>query len=63
VARAAARDADPGPDVARAGRGDPGRHGARIEWLFEWWKTLDAWVGERRQASSTATLAEAGRVR
>jgi hypothetical protein len=30
---------------------------------FEWWKTLDAWVGERRQASSTATLAEAGRVR
>ncbi len=27
VARAAGHDADPGPDVARAGRGDPGRHG------------------------------------
>jgi 1-acyl-sn-glycerol-3-phosphate acyltransferase len=25
---------------------------ARIRWLFEWWQTLDAWVGERRQASS-----------
>jgi 1-acyl-sn-glycerol-3-phosphate acyltransferase len=21
---------------------------ARIDWLFEWWRTLDAWVGERR---------------
>ena len=20
---------------------------ARIDWLFEWWRTLDAWVGER----------------
>jgi hypothetical protein len=37
---------------------------ARIEWLFGWWKTLDAWVGEQRaQASSIATRAEAGRVR
>ena len=22
---------------------------ARIDWLFEWWRTLDAWVGERRR--------------
>jgi 1-acyl-sn-glycerol-3-phosphate acyltransferase len=36
---------------------------ARIAWIFDWWKTLDAWVGERRQASSIATRAEAGRVR
>jgi 1-acyl-sn-glycerol-3-phosphate acyltransferase len=28
---------------------------ARIDWLFGWWETLDAWVGERRQASSIAT--------
>jgi 1-acyl-sn-glycerol-3-phosphate acyltransferase len=34
---------------------------ARIEWLFGWWQTLDAWVGT--QASSTATRAAAGRVR
>ena len=20
---------------------------ARIDWLFGWWKTLDAWVGEK----------------
>jgi 1-acyl-sn-glycerol-3-phosphate acyltransferase len=25
---------------------------ARIAWLFGWWKTLDAWVSERRQAVS-----------
>ncbi|WP_037503502.1 1-acyl-sn-glycerol-3-phosphate acyltransferase [Solirubrobacter soli] len=32
---------------------------ARIEWLFDWWKRLDAWVGEQRaaQAISTATRA------
>ena len=34
---------------------------ARIEWLFEWWSRLDAWVGA--QASSIATRAAAGRVR
>jgi 1-acyl-sn-glycerol-3-phosphate acyltransferase len=35
---------------------------ARIDWLFDWWRTLDAWVG---QASSMATSvrADAGRVR
>ena len=21
---------------------------ARIDWLFSWWRTLDAWVAERR---------------
>jgi len=37
---------------------------ARIEWLFGWWRTLDAWVGaQRAQASSTATRAGAGRLR
>jgi 1-acyl-sn-glycerol-3-phosphate acyltransferase len=39
---------------------------ARIDWLFGWWGTLDAWVSEQRreaQASSTATRAAAGRVR
>jgi 1-acyl-sn-glycerol-3-phosphate acyltransferase len=37
---------------------------ARIDWLFDWWSTLDTWVGERRsQASSMATRAAAGRVR
>jgi 1-acyl-sn-glycerol-3-phosphate acyltransferase len=38
---------------------------ARITWLFDWWKTLDAWIGEgeRRQAVSTASRAGAGRVR
>jgi hypothetical protein len=25
---------------------------ARIDWLFEWWKTLDAWVGEQRARPS-----------
>jgi 1-acyl-sn-glycerol-3-phosphate acyltransferase len=34
---------------------------ARIQWLFDWWAKLDAWVGD--QAISTATRAEAGRVR
>jgi 1-acyl-sn-glycerol-3-phosphate acyltransferase len=35
---------------------------ARIDWLFEWWRTLDEWVG---QASSMATSVrtDAGRVR
>ncbi len=23
---------------------------ARIDWLFDWWRTLDAWVAERRSA-------------
>ena len=39
---------------------------ARIAWLFAWWETLDAWVGEQRaQASSMATrrATAAGRVR
>jgi 1-acyl-sn-glycerol-3-phosphate acyltransferase len=38
---------------------------ARIDWLFGWWRTLDAWVGEQRgQASSIATVGtETGRVR
>jgi 1-acyl-sn-glycerol-3-phosphate acyltransferase len=40
---------------------------ARIDWLFGWWRTLDAWVGVQRaaQASSIATSVrtDAGRVR
>jgi 1-acyl-sn-glycerol-3-phosphate acyltransferase len=40
---------------------------ARIAWLFAWWETLDAWVGEQgvAQASSMATrrATAAGRVR
>jgi 1-acyl-sn-glycerol-3-phosphate acyltransferase len=37
---------------------------ARIDWLFGWWRTLDAWVAEQRQASSMAILpAATGRVR
>ncbi|HEY6888193.1 MAG TPA: hypothetical protein VI300_10450, partial [Solirubrobacter sp.] len=40
---------------------------ARIAWLFGWWETLDAWVGDQRaaQASSMATrrATAAGRVR
>jgi 1-acyl-sn-glycerol-3-phosphate acyltransferase len=28
----------------------PTEHDARIDWLFAWWRTLDAWVGERRAA-------------
>jgi hypothetical protein len=26
----------------------PAGHDARIDWLFEWWRRLDAWVGEHR---------------
>jgi 1-acyl-sn-glycerol-3-phosphate acyltransferase len=39
----------------------PAGQDAQIEWLFEWWAKLDAWVGA--QASSTATRGAAGRVR
>jgi 1-acyl-sn-glycerol-3-phosphate acyltransferase len=27
---------------------------ARINWLFGWWRTLDAWVGDRRQSANDA---------
>ena len=30
----------------------PAEHDARIDWLFEWWRRLDRWVGERRETSS-----------
>ena len=30
----------------------PEGHEERIEWLFAWWRTLDAWVAERRQETS-----------
>jgi hypothetical protein len=26
----------------------PAGRDERIDWLFGWWRTLDAWVGERR---------------
>ena len=28
----------------------PAGHDERIDWLFHWWRTLDAWVDERRRA-------------
>ena len=43
----AAADADRHGTVARARGRDPRHHDARIDWLFEWWKTLDAWVVEK----------------
>ena len=32
--------------LARAGE-VPAGHDERIDWLFGWWRTLDAWVDER----------------
>lgn len=28
----------------------PSDHEARIDWLFDWWQTIDAWVSEREAA-------------
>jgi 1-acyl-sn-glycerol-3-phosphate acyltransferase len=28
----------------------PGDHDERIDWLFGWWRTIDAWIDERRAA-------------
>ena len=36
---------------------------ARIAWLFGWWQTLDAWVGERSGELDQPRGAGAGRVR
>jgi 1-acyl-sn-glycerol-3-phosphate acyltransferase len=30
----------------------PSGDDARIDWLFGWWRTVDAWVGERRAGSA-----------
>jgi len=31
----------------------PAGHDERIDWLFGWWRTLDAWVDERHESPST----------
>ena len=48
LADAAGADPDRDPALARARIRAPARQRRRIRWLFGWWKTLDAWVGERR---------------
>jgi 1-acyl-sn-glycerol-3-phosphate acyltransferase len=35
----------------------PAEHDARIDWLFDWWRTLDAWVGEREGSAVGSTRA------
>lgn len=32
----------------------PAGHDERIDWLFGWWRTLDAWVAERHGAEASA---------
>ena len=48
LAPAARAPDDRGPALARR-RADeiPAERDARIDWLFGWWRTLDAWVDER----------------
>ena len=38
--------------IVRAGD-IPAGHEERIDWLFGWWRTLDAWVDERSGATAT----------
>jgi hypothetical protein len=47
VARAAAPSDDRREALARAGEAIPADPQARVEWLFDRWKVLDAWVAER----------------
>ena len=30
----------------------------QIDWLFGWWRTIDAWIGERRPAADRAPVSE-----
>jgi 1-acyl-sn-glycerol-3-phosphate acyltransferase len=32
----------------------PEDHDKRIDWLFDWWQTLDTWVDERQEAGAAA---------
>lgn len=41
----------------------PAEHDAQIDWLFGWWRKLDAWVDERQPTGESRDLARAGRER
>ena len=37
----------------------PTGRAARVEWLYDWWSRLDAWIGAQQPATSIAAVVAA----